>query len=127
MRALLFVGFALVVLVAAWWLTPGDPAAAIRANHSPVADVKRTPAPELGLGMERWVMYDRRGAVSKALWRPAPDAGPGTWTVVMLGGLETGDRAALLLDGVSGVNVLAVDWPWDGPRRARGSAPKAAT
>jgi pimeloyl-ACP methyl ester carboxylesterase len=38
----------------------------------------------------------------------------------MLGGLETGDRAALLLNGVSGVNVLAVDWPWDGPRRMSG-------
>jgi dienelactone hydrolase len=39
------------------------------------------------------------------------------WTVVLLGGFFAGDRAALLLPERVHANVLAVDWPWKGPRK----------
>jgi pimeloyl-ACP methyl ester carboxylesterase len=39
------------------------------------------------------------------------------WTVVLLGGFFAGERAALLLPERLHANVLAVDWPWKGPRK----------
>ncbi len=117
MKALLFGLIVMFLAVAAWWLLPPDPATALRAEHAPLARVERTPAPDLGPGIERWRMLDERGFEARGLWRPASRPKPSTWTVVMLGGLETGDRAALLVAPQAQVNVLAVDWPWSGPRR----------
>jgi dienelactone hydrolase len=37
--------------------------------------------------------------------------------VVLLGGFAAGDRAALLLPETLHAHVLAVDWPWRGPRK----------
>jgi hypothetical protein len=62
-------------------------------------------------------MISATGDTALAIWRPARPAASGTWTVVMMGGLGTGDRAALLLPAGLPVNALAVDWPWRGPRR----------
>jgi len=39
------------------------------------------------------------------------------WTVVILGGIGTDDGAALLVPDSLPVSVLAVSWPWKGPRR----------
>jgi hypothetical protein len=39
------------------------------------------------------------------------------WAVVILGGIGTDDRAALLVPDSLPVGVLAVSWPWKGPRR----------
>jgi hypothetical protein len=89
--------------------------------------VARRPAPELGAGVERWTIVDEAGHTFTALWRAAvlpavdPRAESATtdqpWTVVLLGGFVAGDRAALLLPKKLHTHVLAVDWPWKGPRK----------
>uniref|UniRef100_A0A832I5S7 Alpha/beta hydrolase n=1 Tax=Eiseniibacteriota bacterium TaxID=2212470 RepID=A0A832I5S7_UNCEI len=107
---------ALIALaLAAWWLWPSDGVAELRARHAPLVRVLRAPRPDLGPGVERWVMVTARGDTVRGLWRPAP--GAGRWTAVLLGGIGTGDRAALLVPPGLGVSVLAIEWTWDGPRR----------
>lgn len=50
------------------------------------------------------------------LWRASPRPRP-EWVVVLLGGIGTDDRSALLVPDSLPVGVLAVSWPWRGPRR----------
>jgi predicted alpha/beta hydrolase family esterase len=40
---------------------------------------------------------------------------------VLLGGFYAGDQATLFLPETLGVHMLAIDWPWRGPRRLRTS------
>jgi pimeloyl-ACP methyl ester carboxylesterase len=61
-------------------------------------------------------MIAANGDVTTALWSGAPAEAKRPWTAVMLGGLHTGEHAALLIPPGVPVNVLAVDWPWRGPR-----------
>ena len=106
-----------LLIVAAWWLLPDDPRVALRVRYAILKDIQRTPAPELGDRVERWRLLTAGGDTVRAIWRGAAAEARSTWTVVMLGGLETGDRAALLLAPDLPVNVLAVDWPWTARRR----------
>jgi hypothetical protein len=62
--------------------------------------------------VERWRIVDARGDTTFAIWRSASEHAQHTWTVVLLGGLHTGDRAALILPPEIPANALAVDWPW---------------
>jgi hypothetical protein len=80
----------------------------------------RDPAPELGTRVERWRMTTTEGRTWTGLWRGAADPGDTTgapaWSVALLGGFGTDDRAALLIPGTLPVGVLAMSWPWAGPR-----------
>jgi predicted alpha/beta hydrolase family esterase len=98
---------------------------ALRAYQAALEGLTREPKPDLGPRVERWTMVDARGETFTALWRAArPEQAPGEqepgrpWTVVLLGGFYSGDRAALLLPDLR-TYVLAVDWPWDGERRLK--------
>jgi predicted alpha/beta hydrolase family esterase len=90
-----------------------------------LAAVRRRPVPELAPRVERWTLIDERGGTWTGLWRSAlarvEKAASGArarpWTVVLLGGFAAGDRAALLLPETLHAHVLAVDWPWRGPRK----------
>ena len=71
-------------------------------------------------------MIGARGDTVTGIWRAAAERRRGThatpsraagWTVVILGGIGTDDRAALLVPDSLPVGVLAVSWPWKGPRR----------
>jgi predicted alpha/beta hydrolase family esterase len=96
-------------------------------RRSPLAAVRRRPAPELAPRVERWTLIDERGGTWTGLWRSAlaraarcqaaSEARDRPWTVVLLGGFAAGDRAALLLPDTLHAHVLAVDWPWRGPRK----------
>lgn len=97
-----------------WWAHPPDPARAFPARHAPLAAVERA---ALEGRLERWTLRDDEGRVTSAMWRPAPAAVADPWTIVLLGGLVTGDRTALLVPERAPVNILALDWPWEGPRR----------
>ncbi len=97
------------------------PADALRARLAPLARRERAPRPDLGARVERWLLIDARGDTTRALWRAAAPGARRPWTVVMLGGIGTGDRAALLFPEDLPVNVLAVDWPWRGARRMGGA------
>ena len=87
----------------------------------------RQEMPDLGPRVERWSLVDDRGGHFTGLWRaavrPTRDSGQSSdlrdrpWTVVLLGGFYAGDQATLLLPDTLGVHMLAVDWPWHGPRR----------
>jgi predicted alpha/beta hydrolase family esterase len=90
-----------------------------------MVSVARTLEPELGPHVERWMMVDERGDTFTGLWRGAlphkvAEAECGVadrpWTAVLLGGFRSGDRAALLLPETLHVHILAIDWPWKGPR-----------
>ena len=118
MGAVTVVAVAAVVLL--WRRAfPPDPVEALRAYRSPLAQVTRQSTPELGPRVERWSLVDERGERFTGLWRTAvPSASDERpWTVVLLGGFYAGDTAALLLPETLGVHMLAVDWPWHGPRR----------
>jgi len=116
LRAALVTAALALAALAAWWRMPPDPGRALRAHAPPLARVLRAPAPALGERVEWWRLVSTVGDTAVALWRSAPPGTRSPWTVVLMGGLQTGDRAALLLpDGP--FNVLAVDWPWRGPRR----------
>jgi hypothetical protein len=118
----LFVFGALVLAAAAvalWWAFPPDPVAVLRRERLALADVVREPLPELGARLERWRLIATRGDTLFAMWRPAPPDRAARWTVVLLGGLGTGDRAAALIPDDLTVHVLAVDWPWRGTRQFR--------
>ena len=119
-RARATLGIAAVLgaaLALAWWWThPPRPERALRAHAAPLARLERAAIPGAGGGVERWRLIDTRGDTATALWRAATGASR-PWTVVMLGGLGTGERAALLLPPDVPVNALALDWPWRGPTR----------
>src|SRR5437867_11711045 len=93
-----------------------DPGPVLERHHSPLARVWRSAAPGLGARVERWRLVTARGDTVRALWRSAPPGVPDPWTAVMLGGFQTGERAALLLPEGAPFHVLAVDWPLRGPR-----------
>ena len=94
-----------------------DPTPSLRSHYSPLARVERRAAPAYGARVQRWWLISARGDTFRALWRPVPAGVKRPWTAVMLGGFDTGDRAALLLPEDSTFNTLAVDWPWRGPHR----------
>jgi hypothetical protein len=112
--------FALIAATWWWWTHPPDPAMEVIRQSSPLVRVERRPAPERGTGLERWRLALANGDTVHALWRPAPgarDPAARPWTVVLLGGIGTDDRAALLVPDAIPAHVLAVSWPWRGPRR----------
>lgn len=112
-----FVLFALAAGALAWWWTrPPDAGAELRREHAPLASVTSKPLGGDAPGLERWTLRDARGRSVRAIWRPAARGTREAWTVVLLGGLHTGERAAMLAPGSLPVNVLAVDWPWEGSR-----------
>ncbi len=112
---------ALSVLLAglAWWGThPPDPMVELRARSFTLEQLERGPAPETGRGVERWRMIAAGGDTVAGLWKPAgTSARFPTWSMVILGGVGTDDRAALLVPDSLPIGVLAVSWPWKGPRR----------
>ena len=123
-RAWLIAALLFGAAAAAWWWTrPADPEAELRARWSPLARLERVPAPELGRAFERWRLVTAAGDTARGLWRAAGPggaerAGPSRpWTVVMMGGLDAGEGAALLIPPELSANVLAMAWPWPGPRR----------
>ena len=99
------------------WAGPRDPGPTLARHYAPLARVDRWAAPSLGKRVERWRMISTRGDTVHGLWRPAPARTARPWTAVLMGGFHTGDRAALLLPDDSLFNALAVNWPWNGPRR----------
>src|SRR5262245_38120168 len=99
------------------WAGERDPAPILRRYSSPPVRLERRPAPTLGARVQRWLLISARGDSVNALWRPAPARAKNPWTVVLMGGFGTGDRAALLLPQDSLYNTLAVNWPWSGKRR----------
>lgn len=94
-----------------------DPRHALIRRSSPVASVERTPVPELGERVERWRIVTAAGDTMTALWRGAAPGHDIPWTIVLLGGIGTNDRAALVVPAATPVNVLAMRWPWNGPLR----------
>jgi len=107
---------ALVVVAAAWWSRPPDPAAEVRAHHRPLVTLERVPLPHVGRGVERWVMIAAGGDTVVGLWRPGAPQRGSRWAAVIIGGIETDDRAALLVPDSLPIGILAVSWPWKGPR-----------
>ncbi len=111
-----------LALAGLWW-RPLDPRTEVDIRSHALVSLERVPRPELGRGVERWLLLGPDGDSVTALWR-APDREPGrgadggpVWAVVLLGGIGTDDRAALLVPDELPVGVLAVSWPWKGPRR----------
>jgi hypothetical protein len=98
-----------------WWTHPPEPARDVLAHHHPLVALERLPLPELGSNFERWLMIAGPDTVT-GLWRAAARSQP-EWVVVLLGGIGTDDRSALLVPDSVTVGVLAVSWPWKGPRR----------
>jgi hypothetical protein len=76
--------------------------------------VERRPLEGAG-NAERWLLLTRGGDTLRAIWNPGRETRGRRWVAVLLGGLHTGDQAALLLPPSSPVATLALDWPWDGP------------
>lgn len=111
--------FALAVTIAfvAWWCLPPDPVADLQRRAPRLAGVERDSTMAENSGLERWRIATAGGDTFHALWRPAPIGIERPWTIVMMGGLGTGQRAATLLPAHVPVQVLAVDWPWYSPRR----------
>jgi hypothetical protein len=95
----------------------GDPVRGLERRARPVTAVLRDDAPDLGPRIERWRIVLAGGDTVRALWRRAPQNVVRPWTVVLMGGLHTGDRAALVLPDDTPAHALAVDWPWRGPRK----------
>jgi hypothetical protein len=115
------------LLFMSWWSNLRYGPEVLSAYRSPLTAVACSPATELGARVERWTMVDERGDTFTGLWRAAvrraaaaqaeSGATDQPWTVVLLGGFFAGDRAALLLRETMHAHVLAVDWPWNGPRK----------
>jgi hypothetical protein len=118
-RVLVIAGIATLLAIAAWWRFPENAARALARHEERLVRVERVPAPEHGARVERWRMLTARGDSASALWRSAASGGDSTWTIVLLGGLVSGERALLLLPADARANVLAVDWPWREPRDLR--------
>jgi pimeloyl-ACP methyl ester carboxylesterase len=111
---------ALVLVMIVAWSRPSDPVAELRRFDSPLESVERIARPDLGEGVEIWALAAASGERDTAIWRPSRHPAPGTWTIVMLGGLGPGARAGLLVPEELPLNVLALDWHWQGPRAPRG-------
>ena len=102
-------------------LPSGEPQAEHGDGARMLVRLERDRAHALGHGFERWRMIGARDDTVTGIWRArtlraarpnAPD-----WTVVILGGIGTDDQAALLVPDSLPVSVLAVSWPWKGPRQ----------
>lgn len=109
----------LAAILAAITLRPTDPLHVLE-EHTPVAlGLQRQPAPDLSPRLEHWKIPIAGGDTLTGLWRRSPGLDLGStakpYTCVLLGGLRTGEGAALLLPESLGVHVLALDWPWWGP------------
>jgi hypothetical protein len=113
-----------------WWTRPPDAVAVLRAHAPGLARVVREPAPEIAPAAERWTLVGRDGETVSGLWRRAARTAPNdggaqpassddAWTIVLLGGLRTGSKAALLVPEALGMHVLALDWPWKGPHKMK--------
>lgn len=113
--ALLLVATA--VAAAIWWRSPSDPVTELRRRTLHATALVREPAAVHGNGIERWRIATAAGDTFLALWRPAPAGIERPWTILLMGGLGTGDRAATLLPARLPAHVLALDWPWRGPRK----------
>ena len=111
------IGLALALSAGVAAAAPRDPWRALSRYYSPLARVDRRASPSDGPRVERWRLITAAGDTVMALWRPAPPGVTRPWTAVMLGGFQTGDRAALLLPDDAPLNSLAVNWPWRGARR----------
>lgn len=107
----------LVLVAGLWWALPGDPVASLRRHRAALARVERTPARHLGERVERWRMITAAGDTLSGLWRSALPGTDRPWTVILLGGLVAGERAALLVPDHAAGHLLAVDWPWREARR----------
>mgnify|MGYP003693744153 CR=1 FL=1 len=114
LRVALAALIALTLVAVAWWTHPPDPEAEVRVQHRPLVALERVPAPELGRGVERWRMVAAAGDTVVGLWRAGASPESSEWAVVILGGIGTDDRAALLVPDSLPVGVLAVSWPWEG-------------
>lgn len=104
-----------------WWAHPPEPALTLLAHRGFTASVQREPAPELGPRLERWRIAVTHGDTLRALFRAASPSARAKrtgrpWAVVMLGGIGTGDRAALLLPDSLAVDALALEWPMRSPQ-----------
>lgn len=102
--------------IAVWWAFPAEPVAELLRHSSTRAHTVRVPLPELGARVERWRIVTAEGDTATGLWRAAAPGASRPWTVVLLGGLRTGDRAALLLPEMP-AHLLAMDWPWSDSRQ----------
>ena len=111
-------GLAVLGALAWWWTHPGDPARELRDRHHPLVTLERVPAPGLGRGLERWSMIAADSDTVTGVWRVGAQANP-SWVVVLLGGIGTDDRSALLVPDSLPIGVLAVSWPWKGPRQMK--------
>ena len=107
------------------WAPSSGREAKSRMSSRALLKLERIPAPELGPGFERWRMIGARRDTVTGIWR-AGAAGrtdgraasaSDDWSVVVLGGIGTDDRAALLVPDSLPANVLAVSWPWKGKRQ----------
>src|SRR5262245_44552991 len=111
------------LLLAFACLRPPDQLPGMTTRSHALTRLERTPAPELGRGIERWRMLGSLGDTVTGVWRePRPQGATTTtsspaWSVVLLGGIGTDDRAALLVPDSLPVGVLAVSWPWRGSRK----------
>lgn len=94
-----------------------DPRRELVQRVSPVASVARELRADLGPRIERWRMVMLAGDTLEGLWRGAPPSVRSPWTIVLLGGIGTDDRAALVVPEDMPAHVLAMRWPWHGARR----------
>lgn len=107
-----------LTLIALASLSPDrNPQRALARRHAPVVSVVREPRLDLGARVERWLIVTVAGDTLSGLWRGAPPVHGAPWTIVMLGGIGTDDRAALVVPPEIPAHVLAMSWPWRGPRR----------
>src|SRR5262245_46282246 len=99
-RATRLLAVALVVIVFAIVLERRH----VTVDHA-LARLERVPAVDLGHRLERWRMIGIAGDTVTGLWRAPPahasSSGGGAtttpWVIVMLGGIGTDERAALLV------------------------------
>jgi hypothetical protein len=106
----------LAALILWCWVNTSDPKREVRTHHRPLVALERVPAPELGEGFERWRMIAAGNDTVTGLWRPGVAGRSPEWVAVILGGIGTDDAAARLVPDSLPVGVLAVSWPWKGPR-----------
>ena len=107
----------ILALVARAW---PDPAPGWEARRGEVARVERERTDQGAYVREDLRVVSTSGlAVEIAVRRPdAPGRRP---LIVLLGGHRTGKEAAMLVDDTGGAVVAALDYPYDGPHRLKGS------